>query len=871
MSYKTKILILIVPLIVIPVMVVASVFIFKATRDIQILQTELMAVRLEYLLERCRQANDVLRMSGYTGVSFYVESSQAEILSLAKRTTFRGGGIAIFQSDGTPLVNPYGNLKPPRTVFQEMKEQKAGCKVLDINGKWIMVFRTFEDWNWTLTAVAREDDLFQAIHEARRMAMLITGGILLFALLILYLIIGGISKPINRLTENAKKISQGDFDIQADPAPKDEIGRLTISFLDMSVRLRDSMTQLSESRKRWQDMVNNAIVGFYQVTGSGQLLLANRKMAQMFGYETPEAFLEAVPNISQLYVDPDERLPIVKKLEDDSYLEGLEARFHHRQGHTIWVRIHARRIEDTQKGKIHEGFMLDITNRKQVEEALKENEAKYRQLFEMESDAIFMIEKETGRILEANTAASTMYGYSKAELLERRNVDLSTEPDKTKSATQSDSKTHIPVRYHRKKDGSVFPVEIVASHFTWQGRSVHIAAIRDITFRLQAEEERRQLQTQFQQAQKMEALGTLAGGIAHDFNNLLMGIQGRASLIMADTDTPPSHNEHVKEIETYVKSAASLTRQLLGLARAGKYEVKPTNLNQLIEKTASMFGRTHKEIHVRCHFKEELWSAEIDRGQIEQVLLNLFVNAWQAMPGGGKIFIGTANVLIDTETCDACGVPSGKYLEISVTDTGMGMDEETQKKIFDPFFTTKQKSRGTGLGLASVYGIMRNHGGFVSVKSRVGHGATFKLYLPASDRPIHEADTQSERIVKGSGTILLVDDEEIIIEVGCQLLEALGYQVITARSGKEALTIFQQKYREIDLVILDMIMPQMNGKEIFEKLKVIQPEVNVLLSSGYSVNEQALEILENGCKGFIQKPFNLEELSHKLHETMTTS
>ncbi|MCG6892379.1 MAG: response regulator, partial [Desulfobacteraceae bacterium] len=362
--------------------------------------------------------------------------------------------------------------------------------------------------------------------------------------------------------------------------------------------------------------------------------------------------------------------------------------------------------------------------------------------------------------------------------------------------------------------------------------------------------------------------GTLAGGIAHDFNNLLMGIQGRISLMSMDTDSLHPHYEHIQGIGTYVKSATELTQQLLGIARGGKFEVQSVDLNRLVREQNQMFGRTRKEIHIHERFQEDLWYVEADPGQIKQMLLNIYVNAWHAMPGGGDLFVQTENVVIEEKDLPIQQAKPGKYCKISVTDTGVGMDEATRERIFDPFFTTRELGRGTGLGLASVYGVIKNHEGFIEVFSEKDHGATFDIYLPSSDAQVVETQTDSEEVLKGSGTVLLVDDEEIILDVNQQILHHLGYQVLRAQSGIEALEIYQNRSGPIDLVILDMIMAGMGGKETYEKLKQLDPKIKVLLSSGYSKEGDAEEILAQGCNGFIQKPFDVKQLSQKLREVL---
>ncbi|MFC1811184.1 response regulator [Thermodesulfobacteriota bacterium] len=380
--------------------------------------------------------------------------------------------------------------------------------------------------------------------------------------------------------------------------------------------------------------------------------------------------------------------------------------------------------------------------------------------------------------------------------------------------------------------------------------------------------ERKRMESQLRQAHRMEAIGTLAGGIAHDFNNLLMGIQGRVSLMLMDTNTSHPYFEHLKGIEEHVKSAADLNKQLLGFARGGRYEVKPADLNELSKKCSRMFARTKKEIVIRERYDENLWTAEVDQSQIEQVLLNFFVNAWQSMPGGGDIFIQTENVVIEESYARQYQVEPGKYVKISVIDTGVGIDGATQQRIFDPFFTTKEMGRGTGLGLASAYGIVKNHGGFIEVYSEVDEGATFSIVLPASEKAVVKEENHHEEVLKGTETVLLVDDEDLIIEIGQQILETLGYQVLLARGGKEAIDVYTENRDEIDLVILDMVMPDMGGGDTFDNLKKINPDLKVLLSSGYSVNGQATEILARGCNGFIQKPFDLNSLSKRMREIL---
>jgi len=538
-------------------------------------------------------------------------------------------------------------------------------------------------------------------------------------------------------------------------------------------------------------------------------------------------------------------------------------------GSRVWVDILFSPMKD-EKGKVTHVIetMRDVTNLIKVEEKLIKSEEKYRLLVENANDAIFIVQDKV--IKFPNPKTEELTGYSAEELARIPFVNL----------IHPDDREMVFDRHERRLEGEEIPstysfrilnragielwIQLNTVLIEWELRPATLNFIRNIT-------QQKKMEDQFQQAQKMEAIGTLAGGIAHDFNNLLMGIQGRASLMLMDTTTTNSHYEHLEGIEDYVKSAADLTNQLLAFARGGKYEVKPTNINELIKKENRMFGRTKKEITIRGKYEKDLWAAEVDQGQIEQVLLNLYVNAWQSMPGGGNLYIQTENVALDENYPTPFEVKPGKYVKISVTDTGVGMDETTQQRIFEPFFTTKEMGRGTGLGLASVYGIIKNHEGFINVYSEKGEGTTFNIYLPAAEAKGIEQRAKSEdkdKIARGTETVLLVDDENVIIYTVELLLKEMGYKTLIARSGKETVKIYKKNKDKIDVVILDMIMPDMGGGETYDRLKEINPDIKVLLSSGYSLNDKATMILERGCNGFIQKPYRSKELSQKIRKIL---
>ena len=493
-------------------------------------------------------------------------------------------------------------------------------------------------------------------------------------------------------------------------------------------------------------------------------------------------------------------------------------------------------------------------------QTLQYSEEKHRALAEYSNDGITII--QDGMHQYANPSYESLTGYSFNELrsISFNNL-ISSQPEARDTPILQNR--DVPGTYEAvmtSKNRNKTEIEISHAPFVYEGRPAEIVSVRDLG-------ERKELENQLQQAQKMEAIGTLAGGIAHDFNNLLTGIQGNVSLMLMDVDSTRPRYERLKNIEEQVQSAARLTSHLLGYARKGKYEVKPVDLNQLVEETSEAFGRTRKQITLNRELAEDSLAIQADQGQIEQVLWNLFVNAADAMPGGGDLTLKTVNVTDNDMKGKLYGPKPGNYVRLTVTDTGSGMDKETMERIFDPFFTTKEMGRGTGLGLASVYGIIKAHAGYIDVESKKGHGTTFSIYLPASEKEVQKVVKTAEQVIEGTGTVLLVDDEEIILEVGQELLEAMGYLVLTADNGEEAVEVYR-KNRDIDIVVLDMIMPTMGGGEAYDRMKEINPDLKVLLSSGFSIDGEATEILKRGCDGFIQKPFRMNQLSQAIREIL---
>ncbi len=634
---------------------------------------------------------------------------------------------------------------------------------------------------------------------------------------------------------------------------------------------------IKDSEQKYRDVVELSSDGI-AIIQDGFVKFTNRCLSEIVGYDVEE--IENTPFID--YFPSDEFARVADRYRRRMAGEDVESMYEtkviHKNGTIVPIEINVGVIS-YHDSPAELAFVRDITERKKIEEALRQSEEKYRTIIENIKEGYFESDL-AGRTTFANDSFCNMTGYTKEEIIGLRyykDVLKKHNPETARkiftifnTVYRTGESAFIENCELIKKDGSIFIPEMSASLMRDKdGNAVgYRSIVRDVTERRKAEQEKLQLETRLQQAQKMESIGTLAGGVAHDFNNLLMSMQGNVSLLLYKIDSNHPHYEKLKTIEQHIHDGADLTRQLLGFARGGKYEVKTTDLNEIIKKTSNMFARTNKEIRVHDKFQEDIWAVEADQGQISQVLLNLYVNAWQAMPSGGDLYISTQNVELDENVTKPHMVSPGKFVKISVTDTGTGMEESTIKRIFEPFFTTKEMGRGTGLGLASAYGIIKNHNGIIDVYSEKGKGTTFNIFLPVSDKVFIKQEEPKIDILKGTETILFIDDEERVIDSAREMLEILGYKVLLAKTGDEALGSFRKNSDKIDIVILDMVMAGMSGSDIFDQLKEMNSEVKVLLSSGYSIDGHAAEIMKRGCRGFIQKPFTLEQFSKKIREIL---
>ncbi|OGP49958.1 MAG: hypothetical protein A2Y79_14690 [Deltaproteobacteria bacterium RBG_13_43_22] len=650
----------------------------------------------------------------------------------------------------------------------------------------------------------------------------------------------------------------------------EELKVLRGNFSEMESSLQATKVILS----RYQDFIENVDDLCSESDLAGKFIFTNTALSRKLGY-TLEEFLQL--KREDRYASPEEARRTFQ-IYTDLYRKGKGGeRFyaHHRskEGKILTLEISASLVRDAEGNPVgFRGIGRDVTDKIKREQ----EQERYRKFFESIDDICFENDLQ-GNVIFMNEALCRILDLGREEL---QNMNF-------RQFVTEDTGNQIFERYNEiyrtGKPAQLFNFEIIRKDGIGKFLDITVSLIRDaegspigfrgvardVTERKRLEEEQEGLREQINQVRKLESIGTLAGGIAHDFNNLLMGIQGCASLMLMDIDSQHPHYKPLKTIESQVQSGAYLTKQLLGYARRGRYEVKSTDLNELLAKTVSVFSRTNKGIHIYQKYEKLLWKTEVDQGQIEQVFLDLFLNAAEVMPGGGSLYLETENTILDEHYIKPYEITPGAYVKISVTDTGTGMDEETMLRIFDPFFTTKDMTRGAGLGLASAYGIIKGHKGIINVYSEKGHGTTFKIFLPAEHQEEIRQEKPAIETVKKQITLLFVDDEKAITDVTGAMLERMGHRVIIANGGKDAVALYRMNRDRIDLVIMDMTMPDMSGGEAIEKIRSINPEVQVILSSGYSLNGMAREIMNRGgVQAFLQKPFQMNLLSKKINEVL---
>lgn len=677
------------------------------------------------------------------------------------------------------------------------------------------------------------------------------------------LLVSGVRYDSESVVEGLKVGADDYLEVPCDPM-------LLVAKVAQLTERKKAQEKLSESEERYRSLVENARDIIYCQDLDGNYISVNKVFEQILGYTQEETLkLNQRQIIAPEYYEK-ARSMVARKLEGED-ITTYELEAVRKDGRRVWFEVSNWLVHQNETPIAVQGISRDITERKHAENQLRQSEERYRLMFESNPQPMWVYDVETLTFLEVNDAAILHYGYSREEFLSMTIKDTSA-PEDIPILMDTLSKSLNPylavkIWRHRKKDGTIIEVELTAHSFNFNNRPARLIQATDMTVR-------RALEGQLHQSQKMEAIGQLAGGVAHDFNNLLTAIIGYSDLAHRILPSNNSARPYLQEIKKAGNRASVLTCQLLAFSRKQILQPVILNLNVVVSEMKEMLHRLIGEsIELQTSLDARLGNVRADYGQIEQVIMNLVVNARDAMPRGGKLTIQTKNVDIGGEYFDQhlTGEP-GYYVLLEVSDTGVGIDAEIQKHIFEPFFTTKEPGKGTGLGLSTVYGIVKQSGGNTCISSEPGRGTTFKVYLPQVGEQVQQFSlpAEIEKDLLGTEMILLVEDEEIVRKLAREALETYGYQVLEAANAADALLLYGQSYKSIDLLLTDVVMPQISALELAQSLLKIHPQLKVLYMSGYSDEAISHHGVINEKSNFIQKPFTPSALAQTVREILDT-
>ncbi len=842
----------------------------------------------EAVVSRLRQAILKIRL-GKTGYVFILEGSGQDRGRYIISYKGERDGENIWMStdsDGhyviQEIINKSVALKSEemttiRYRWQNPGEQKPRWKIARI--------AYYEPWDWVIGTSVYEDELstYQEKLESSRFRMtrvMSIAGILIAGLVVMagIFLTWSIIRPVRRMTGLVEKIIDGDLNQNLEIKSNDEIGVLARTFNIMTGKLNQLMEGLRESEEKYRLIFENALEGLFQVTLDGAFINANPAMARILGYDSPGQLIQSVTDIrNQLYVNPYDRDRLLSAINKTGSFFGFEVRFYRRDRTIIWVSASSRIVKNNSGEPVFlEGFITDITDRKHAEEALAESRNYLDEIINSVADPLF-VKDSSHRWVLVNDAMCDFLGHIRGELLGRTDhdflpkeeADVFWSKDELVLSTGQENINEEPLTDNK---GIVHTVMTKKTLYTDKNEDKYIVGIaRDITDLKQAEKEKIRLEARLTQAQKMEAIGTLAGGIAHDFNNILAVIIGYSELAMLGIRENDEVRDQLKEVLNAGNRARELVKQILAFSRMTEAEYLPIELKIIVKESLKMLRSV---IPSNIEIIQNLSASGLvmsDPVQINQIMINLCTNAVHAIDKtGGIIKIGLHEAVVDESTAqDIPGLSPGKYFQLTIQDTGKGIPPEIMAKIFEPYFTTKGPGQGTGLGLSVIHGIVKSHNGAITVSSTLNKGTTFTVYFPAIKSGSRENGPEEEELLhSGNERILFIDDEKILTNLAAESLGNQGYSVITMTSSIDALKLFRQDPQRFDIVITDMTMPGMTGDRLAQELIKIRHDIPVILCTGYNEHISEEKAKEIGVKEFILKPINIKKLTGSIRKVL---
>ena len=783
------------------------------------------------------------------------------------------------------IVNRAVRLGPGEMTTVRYRWQNPG----EPQPRWkIARLAYYAPWDWVIGASVYEDEL-QAyssllgdgrVRMIRIMALaagLITVLVGLFCLFLSW----SITRPVRRMTEAAEQIIGGDFTQTVPVTSSDEIGILAQTFNVMTGALEHSTERLRQSEEKYRGIVENALEGLYQSSLEGRFLSANPALASILGYDSPQDLIESITDIRhQFYVNPKDRSTLLAAIFNHQKAFGFEVEVYRKDGRRIWISISAR-LRHNEHGRpgVIEGFITDIDKRKRAEEALAESRTYLNEIIDSVGDPLFV--KDQGhRWVLVNNALCTLMGRDRSELLGKSDYDFFPRAEADVFWAKDEQVFASGVENINEEsftDGRGVQHTILTKKTRYtdkRGDQYIVGVIRDITDQKQAAEERLRLEARLNQAQKMEAIGTLAGGIAHDFNNILQPMLGYSELLMLRLPPDSPQQRYVEQLHTAGLRAKELVSHILAFSRRTEHKIIPVRVQTILKEVIQLCRSTiPSTIDIHTEIERECPSVLIDPSQLHQVAMNLIINAYHAVESTG----GTISIMLKETTLGQGDLPGaslapGRYALLVIADTGCGIDSKIMGRVFEPYFTTKEQGKGTGLGLAVVHGIIKECRGDIRIYSELGQGTTIKIYLPLHDESTeHKRSEIKEKYPRGNEHILVVDDEEMIIDITTLHLESLGYRVTSSAGSVDALELFAATPEAYDLVITDLTMPNLTGDRLARELMAIKPTLPVIICSGFSerIGQEMAKVI--GVKALLMKPIAIEELARKVRDVLDAS